>query len=402
MDKVMNRLFFRMLNPVVLTFVCISNIAGQIPTRPVADAAPPVEDDSTLYYTILGVLVLGLVCAVGWWYKTKKAVGADEGSARKKEEEDDSVDADAEFAWLRKHTRSANRKRGSKKRLSRGGRRSGRSTRENESHEIELTAEDFKETRNKLNKIKFDRLPINSFEELKPARPFDPLPLSNDDSLMTAIEQSYDEAEEDVEVRELAVNVMAKFKTRNSVEALTEVALYDLASTLRSKAITTLAEFDHESVFEAILLGCADPTREVRAASARALFQLNFDRADAWARIAQSGDQFRIVQAARAAIESDLVERSIDRLVHEDPKYSYEAFTLVALLIIAGETKEIFQALENHRDKSVKMALLKVMKIVRDERVVAQVCEYMEHNSLPEDISKAANEIVKNNEPVAA
>ncbi|MEO6051318.1 MAG: hypothetical protein ABIP78_08305 [Pyrinomonadaceae bacterium] len=74
---------------------------------------------------------------------------------------------------------------------------------------------------------------------------------------------------------------MTAFRTRNSVEALSQIALYDLSSNLRSKAVATLTDFDHESVFEAILLACADPTREVRAASARGVFRLNFDRADA-------------------------------------------------------------------------------------------------------------------------
>ncbi len=74
--------------------------------------------------------------------------------------------------------------------------------------------------------------------------------------------------------------------------------MYDISSNLRSKAVSVLADFDHESVFETVLLCCADPTREVRAAAARALFNLSFERSDSWARIAQCDDEFRMVQAA--------------------------------------------------------------------------------------------------------
>ncbi len=64
--------------------------------------------------------------------------------------------------------------------------------------------------------------------------------------------------------------------------------------------------------------------------------------------IAESEEDGRMIQAARAAIEGDLVERSLVRLVHEDKKAAFEAFALVALLIKAGETQVVFNALENH------------------------------------------------------
>ena len=198
------------------------------------------------------------------------------------------------------------------------------------------------------------------------------------------------------------MRVLAKFKNKNSAETITQMALYDLSANLRSTAVSALADFDHESVFEGILLACADPTREVRAAAARSLFRLSFDRSEAWTRIAECEDDFRIVQAARAAIESDLVEKSIDRLVHEDEKYAYEAFALVALLIRAGETKEVFDVIQNSRDKSVKLAMLHVLKVVRDERMLPGVYSYIEQNSLPEDLSNAANEVIKSMELVAA
>ena len=151
------------------------------------------------------------------------------------------------------------------------------------------------------------------------------------------------------------------------------MALYDLSSNLRSRAVGALAEFDHESVFEPILLACADPTREVRAAAARGLFSLGFDRAHAWKRLIEANDTFRLTQAARAAIASDIVSRSFVRLIHEDTKVAYEAFALVALLIKAGEIKEVFETIENHRDERVRFALLHVLKVQKDERTIEEL-----------------------------
>ncbi len=392
MSKISNKI----INIVSVAIIFAINLSAQMPTRAVDNEdAGAVEGDSTLYYVVLFVLVVGLVGAVSWWWNSKKVAkpGTNDGKSKKDVWEAESVDADKEMEWLRRNSRTMGRKESSKKLspsgmprtskvLSRGG---GLSSYDNDSLK----------TQQKTEEMHFDRLPINQFAELKKAKVFEALPISNDAALMSAVEQTQDEYEEDDAVRELAIRILEKFKTRNSVEALAQVGLYDLSAPLRSKAISALAVFDHESVFETILLGCADPTREVRATSAKALFQLSFNRADAWTRIAESDDDYRIIQAARAAIESDLVERSIDRLIHEDNKYAYEAFTLVALLIRAGETKEIFQTLENHRNSKVKLALLKAFVILKDEKVLPEVYSYLERNTLPEDLSFAANEVIK-------
>jgi HEAT repeat protein len=241
---------------------------------------------------------------------------------------------------------------------------------------------------------KFEELPISSFSELKPAAEYDLLPLSNDPALMSAIEQTQDEFEEDEEVRGLALRILTAFKSRNAAEALGQIALYDISSNLRSKAATTLAEFDHESVFENLLLACADPTREVRAAAARGLFRLSFDRADAWTRIAETRDEFRMRQAARAAAEADLVERSFDRLIHPDRKVAYEAFALTALLIKAGESERIFAAIEKHRDTKVKLALLHVLSVVKDEETLPNLYALLEQNSISPEIKAKADQII--------
>ncbi len=298
------------------------------------------------------------------------------------------VDADKELEWYRKNSKVIGRT----KNANLGSDLSNNSKILNKNKVVIAKQNVEKKSSEKLS---FEKLPISSFVELTPAKDFDDLPLSNDPAVISAIEQTQDEYEEDVDVRELAVRILTQFKNRNSVEALSQVALYDLSSHLRSKAVTVLADFDHESTFETILLACADPTREVRAAAAKALFTVTYDRGNAWKRIVDTQEDYRINQSARAAIESDLVDRSIDRLVHPDSKYSYEAFALIALLIRAGEIKEIFDALENHRDKQVKLAILHVIKVVGDERTLPPLYAYVEKNSLPEDLGNSVNEVIK-------
>ena len=355
---------------------------------------PP--EDYTWWYVALFVLAVGLTSAIVWKFKSKSAEQENAQLRSKKQEQnkpDNSLDAEKELEWLRKNQKLVNKNHGRK------------TAKKNLPGNFPQTGKIFNRGKNGVENGEPENdgyLPIFSIRRLELARPFNPLAISNDESLISAIEQAHEEFEEDEQVRELAVRVLAAFKTRNSVEALSQMALYDLSSNLRSKAVSILADFNHESVFETILMACADPTREVKAAAARALFKLSFDRSDAWTRISESGDTYRMKHAARAAIAGDLVGRSLDRLVHQDSKVVYEAFALVALLIKAGETDEIFKALEYHRNTGVKLALLHVIKVLKHEESLSGLYALLEVGNLPTEIKEAAEKTIESFEPVTA
>ena len=260
---------------------------------------------------------------------------------------------------------------------------------------------DTKAFQEKMRKLQYSQLPINSFSTLTKSRVYEPLSISDDPSLLNAIEQANEEYEEDESVRELALRILTAFRSRNSVDALTQIALYDLSSNLRSKAVSTLTDFDHPTVFESILLACADPTREVRAAAARGLFRLSFDRADAWKRILETNDEFRMSHAARAAVESGIAVKSFERLIHEDLKVTYEAFALVAFMIASGETDEIFKAIRDHRDERVKFALLHIIKVQKDERTHKRL-EQLRSIKLSADVLERINDTLNSFEKAMA
>lgn len=327
-----------------------------------------------------------------FWTKSKRAIEVSQYNYGKyarnynKNETFDlgGVDAAKEMEWLRKAKKSETSKPISK--TSGYARRPGNLSTSNAPASPELDRET-KIFQEKMRKQQYAQLPINSFSERSPATLYEPLPVSDDPAVLDAIEQTNDEYEKDEAVRDLALRILTAFRTRNSVDALSQIALYDLSSNLRSKAVSVLTDFDHESVFEAILLACADPTREVRAAAARGLFKLNFDRANAWKRIIETKDEFRMSRAARAALEAGIVVKSFDRLIHEDQKVAYEAFCLVSLLIRSTETEAIFDAIRNHRDERVRFALLHVLKIARDERTIDELNRMQIDASIPTDVT---------------
>lgn len=384
--KVVNLLF-------LILFASFEILAQVRMVTPDEDIVEPAED-YTWWYVALFVLAVGLTGAIVWKFKSSNEERKTSQFKNKKSvRSDNSLDAEKELEWLRKNQKIINKSHGRK------------SAAKKLPEKLPQTKKVFNGSKDNLavGKSETDEfLPIFSIRRLERARPFNPLSISNDESLISAIEQAHEEFEEDEQVRELAVRVLAAFKTRNSVEALSQMALYDLSSNLRSKAVSILAEFNHESVFETILSACADPTREVKAAAARALFKLSFDRSDAWTRISESNDIFRMKHAARSAIAGDLVERSFDRLVHQDGKVVYEAFTLVALLISAGETDVIFKAIEYHRNKNVKLALLHVIKVLKNEESLSGLYSLLEVGNLSQEIKEEVEKTIESFELIPA
>lgn len=347
------------------------------------------EEDYTWWYITLFGLIAALSVTVLIWLKKKKSAPQDkiEKQSLENNSYDDSLsfDADKELEWLRKNRKAVSSRKKAASRNSLQKNASPDAVKNNRVEEIPVPL-----NIELLNDI---ALPIFDFKQIEPAAKVEPLPLSNEESLLNAIEQSQDEYEEDEEVREVALRILAAFRTRNSVESLSQVAAYDLSSALRSKAVSTLSEFDHESVFEGVLLACADPTREVRAAAARAFSRLTFDRADAWVRIIETNEPGRMIHASRAAIEGGFVERSFDRLTHRDKKLAYEAFALVALLIKAGEVQQILDTLNTYRDLQVKRAIVHVLSVVKNETAISILTNLIENKETPEDLRKEAEKV---------
>ncbi len=242
-------------------------------------------------------------------------------------------------------------------------------------------------------KMGFAALPINTFVRLPRTNPFLQLPGSLEPALIDAIDKTNEDSDCDAGERTKALQVLTTYRTPNAIAAISQMALYDLSSKLRSDAVSALGELDHESVFETIVTACADPTREVRAAAARAFVKISFDRSQSWTRIIESKDLGRMRHAARSALEGDIVTRSFDRLVHTDRSIAYEAYALTALLIRSGETEPIYTALATHRDENVKLALLHVLQTIKEDSTSDQLAELMHRVTFKPDVAAKVNEV---------
>lgn len=399
----------KLLKQVLFTAVlsasaAVSSLAMQADPASSADASSSTAAfEDSVAYAMAAIVIAVVAGGILMWrrirpttnaptYSYENSVQAKSAKPRVSTLDDDHVDMEQELEWFRKAKRSSERLDRRKPKADRRGpsRRLGDLVVPEFQDVDENSARAFQE---KMRRIQYAQLPINSFIQLTDARDFDKLPISADPALLSAIEQAQEEYEEDETVRELALKILAVFRSRNSVEALSQMALYDLSSNLRSRAVAILTDFDHESVFETILLACADPTREVRAAAARGLFRLSFDRAEAWKRLMATEDRFRMSHAVRAAIESGIVQKSFDRLLSDDMKIAYEAFVLVALVIRSGEFAPVFDTIRNSRDDRVKMALLHVLSVVKDPAGAAEL-ESLTSLDLSKDVGLRLKETI--------
>ena len=241
----------------------------------------------------------------------------------------------------------------------------------------------------------FGLLPISSFISLRPPTHAPELPVSDDPSLLAAIDEANDDSYVDDEVRELTLRVLAAFRNSNSVEALAHMAVFDISPFIRSRALLALADIDHESVFETLIIGGSDPSKEVQAAAARAMFKISFDRADAWTRAAHLGDPLRVSLIAKAAVDSGLAERSYERLIHLDTRIAYEAFAMMVLMIKGGETEHIFATLRKTKDENLKLALLHTMRVAEDEECLEKLAASLSEMSFSGEAARKAEALAE-------
>jgi HEAT repeat protein len=377
----MRKVFFQFTKIIFIIITFLQVISAQISRVEVAQKNTP-EGISVFWYVILLIFGVALF-AVSFELlkrrkKKKRIINELRRSGSSESDSLNSINADKEIEWFQKKAGGSNRKYAKKK-------KSGKYFRK-------LSKPGFQS--NKKDPVTEPlALPVFDIKQIEQSRPLAPLPVSNEEILLSAIEQTNEEFEEDEEMRALALRILATFKTRNSIDAVSQVALYDLSSNLRAQALSVLSEFDHESVFETMVMACADPTREVRAAAARGIFNLSFERKEAWMRIVDSHDHGRIWQCARALVAGELVKPSLERLTHPDKKYAAEALALSLLLIKAGEISEIFQILQNSSDPNLKKAIFHVIRLSDNTDALEELISICKQNELSDDTIKNLEKI---------
>lgn len=242
-----------------------------------------------------------------------------------------------------------------------------------------------------------------AFRGLSRPSVFEELPeLIEDATLQGALEKL---ASAEVESRVLSAQHLAQFQVRRAVEALAAMALHDPEPAVRSAAVTSLGLIDHESVFVHVAIALADEAREVRAAAARAVSRLSFDRADAYVRVIESMDEEMLRDVAQACVKAGLTAQAISRLSSEDRRQAYEAFALLSLVAKAGEIEPILETIECNRDIEVRLTCIRLLDLSSQPQLCQRLLRIADNGGVPEKVRRAIIETVERTmqlQPVAA
>jgi HEAT repeat protein len=228
-------------------------------------------------------------------------------------------------------------------------------------------------------------------EGLEPVAAVDQLPeWLEDESLADALERL---AADDVEARVAAAQHLAQFQVQRSVDALAAMAAQDVDASVRATAITSLGLINHESVFASILIAMADESREVRAAAARALSRLSFDRADAYVRVLETSDAATLQRTAESCVTAGLARQAMDRLASEDRRQAYEAFSLLSLVARGGQSEVILTVVKGHPDLNVRLAASRLLALQGDEEMSNKLRRLAMEGNTPEKLRETILEV---------
>lgn len=210
-----------------------------------------------------------------------------------------------------------------------------------------------------------------------------------DDTLAEALARLDDS---DVEARAAAARQLGQFPVQSSVESLAHLASNDAEVAVRAAAVTSLGALDHESVFAHVLMRLVDEAREVRAAAARALSRLSFDRADAYVRVIETADERTLAAVAAALTGAGMAAQAVDRLISEDRRQAYEAFSLLSLLVKAGEIEALLTGIAEHRDLGVRLALVRFLGLTGGALYIERLMEVGARDGMAQEVRDAITE----------
>jgi len=234
--------------------------------------------------------------------------------------------------------------------------------------------------------------PGAELHELERFVTFEDLPAGDEDVELTKVLAQLETSDEGGRAR--IVQLLGAHHAQRSVTALAAMALDDLDPAVRSVAVTSLGSIDHESVLAPVLIALADEARVVRAAAARTLTSLHFDRADAYVRVTETADPDTLRRVARACISTGIIAQAVDRLASEDRHQAYEAFSLFTLLARANETDPIIDTIENHRDDEVRLCAVRVLNVAARPEVAPRLRKMIASEGMPENVRTAVMEVL--------
>jgi hypothetical protein len=160
----------------------------------------------------------------------------------------------------------------------------------------------------------------------------------------------------------------------------------------RSAALTDISRFGGDSAFHVITNSFDDPSTKVRNAAVRALYNLDSDCARSFTKALRDGSPQRRNRIGKAIAESGLAQDVLRDLVGESRERTYGAFSLLFLMVKAGEVGPLIHAIEEHQNVEVRLTAISLLVNSGHPDVSHLFRRFAVRGSLPAEVRSAAME----------
>lgn len=162
----------------------------------------------------------------------------------------------------------------------------------------------------------------------------------------------------------------------------------------RAAAVSNLPRVGGEEAFRQISAAFDDQSVEVRSAAARAMFDLQEDRAAAFTRALREATPERRRKIGSAIASSGLANEAIRNLAGESREKTYDAFSLLFLMSKAGETQSLMRSIEEHPNIEVRLAVVKLLALSGQPDILPAFRRMAVRGSLPPEVRSAVMEAI--------
>ena len=121
---------------------------------------------------------------------------------------------------------------------------------------------------------------------------------------------------------------------------------------------------------------------------------MNFDRAEAYVRLIETADMETLRKVAQSCIKAGMASQAIERLISEDRRLAYEAFSLLSLLAKSGEIEPLVDAICEHEDVNVRLAIVRLLGTAGQSEVATSLRHLAVRDRLPEKVRSSIMEVV--------
>jgi tubulysin polyketide synthase-like protein/HEAT repeat protein len=162
----------------------------------------------------------------------------------------------------------------------------------------------------------------------------------------------------------------------------------------RAAAVSELPHLGGEEAFQQVSAAFDDQSVDVRNAAARAMSELQEDRAAAFTRALRDANPERRRKIGSAIASSGLANEAIRNLTGESRDKTYDAFSLLFLMSKAGELQPLMRAIEEHSNIEVRLAVIKLLALSGQPDILPAFRRMAVRGSLPPDVRSAIMEAI--------